>query len=142
MRQWGVDMINGLIDGIRSMIGRVVEAARDVANAISDYLHFSRPEKGELRYYEQWMPDFMQGMAKSLRESAPMLLDEVEAIANGISGAMTFDGSIGSGVYAGAVTSEGMVQAFKEALSEMKIELDDEVAGKFVEKTVARAIYT
>ena len=55
---------------------------------------------------------------------------------------MTFDGSIGSGAYAGAVTSESMVQAFKEALSDMKIELDDEVAGKFVEKTVARAIYT
>jgi phage-related protein len=35
-----------------------------------------------------------------------------------------------------------MVGAFKDALSQMKIELDDEVAGKFVEKTVARAIYT
>lgn len=35
-----------------------------------------------------------------------------------------------------------MVDAFKEALSDMKIELDDENVGKFVEKTVARAIYT
>lgn len=35
-----------------------------------------------------------------------------------------------------------MIEAFKTALSEMKIELDDEVAGKFVENTVARAIYT
>ena len=35
----------------------------------------------------------------------------------------------------------GMVAAFKEALAEMKIELDDRVAGKFVERTVARAIY-
>ena len=34
-----------------------------------------------------------------------------------------------------------MLNAFKEALSDMKIELDDEVAGKFVERTVARAIY-
>lgn len=34
-----------------------------------------------------------------------------------------------------------MVSAFKEALSEMKIELDDRVAGKFIERTVARAIY-
>ncbi len=76
-----------------------------------------------------------------MKESAPMLLNEVEAIANGISGAMNFEGSIGSGA-SGAVTSESMVNAFKEALSDMKIELDDEVAGKFVEKTVARAIYT
>ena len=35
-----------------------------------------------------------------------------------------------------------MVKAFKTALSEMKIELDDEVAGKFVEQTVARAVYS
>jgi TP901 family phage tail tape measure protein len=34
-----------------------------------------------------------------------------------------------------------MVSAFKKALSEMKIELDDQVAGKFVEKTVSKAIY-
>lgn len=142
MKQWGIDMIQGLIDGIKSMLGRVGDVARDVARAISDFLHFSRPEKGELKYYEQWMPDFMQGMAKSLKDSAPILLDEVEAIASGINGAMNLEGSIGSGTYAGMVTSESMVDAFKEALSDMKIELDDEVAGKFVEKTVARAIYT
>ena len=34
-----------------------------------------------------------------------------------------------------------MVGAFKEALAEMKIELDDEVAGRFVENTVVRAVY-
>lgn len=33
------------------------------------------------------------------------------------------------------------VNAFKEALSEMQIILDDETAGKFVEKTVTRIIY-
>ena len=35
-----------------------------------------------------------------------------------------------------------MVIAFKTALSEMTVEMDDETMGKFVEKTVARAIYT
>ena len=34
-----------------------------------------------------------------------------------------------------------MVDAFKEALSEMKIELDDEVAGKFIDKTVSEKIF-
>ena len=34
-----------------------------------------------------------------------------------------------------------MVDAFKEALSEMKIELDDEVAGRFVENTITRIVY-
>ena len=35
-----------------------------------------------------------------------------------------------------------LVKAFETALGNMTVELDDEVAGKFVEKTVARAIYT
>lgn len=34
-----------------------------------------------------------------------------------------------------------MVGAFKDALKQVKIELDDQVAGKFVEKTVTRVIY-
>lgn len=37
--------------------------------------------------------------------------------------------------------SDDMVAAFKDALSQMKIELDDEVAGHFVDKTVTRLIY-
>jgi hypothetical protein len=36
---------------------------------------------------------------------------------------------------------ESAVDAFKRALSEMQIVLDDETAGKFVEKTVTRYIY-
>ena len=35
-----------------------------------------------------------------------------------------------------------MLEAFQDALSSMKIELDDEEAGKFVRKTVEEAIYT
>lgn len=35
-----------------------------------------------------------------------------------------------------------LVAAFKDALSQMKVELDDEEMGRFVEKTVADAIYT
>lgn len=35
-----------------------------------------------------------------------------------------------------------LVTAFKTALSQMKIELDDEIAGKFVENTVTRVVYS
>ena len=135
-------MMQGFIDGIRSMLSNLGNVVSNVASTIASFLHFSRPDEGALREYEKWMPDFMQGMAQSLKDSAPTLISEVENLASGISGAMSLEGSVGSGAYAGAVTSESMVEAFKEALSDMKIELDDEVAGKFVEKTVARAIYT
>ena len=41
----------------------------------------------------------------------------------------------------GVTQGYDMVTAFKEALSEMKIILDDDEVGRFVENTVARAVY-
>jgi hypothetical protein len=35
-----------------------------------------------------------------------------------------------------------MVEAFREALTGVDIELDDQKVGKFVTKTVTKAIYT
>lgn len=37
---------------------------------------------------------------------------------------------------------DNLVSAFKDALGQMKVTLDDEELGNFVEKTVADAIYT
>lgn len=55
----------------------------------------------------------------------------------------SFDTSINAGVNTSGSNSNyySMVDAFKDALSQMKIELDDEVAGRFVETTVTNAIY-
>lgn len=39
-------------------------------------------------------------------------------------------------------TFESMVAAFKEALGEMKVEMDDEEMGKFVDKTVTQLVYS
>ena len=62
-------------------------------------------------------------------------------MANAIPSSFDVDTTV-SGGSAQAAQMSGMVDAFKQALEEMKIELDDEIAGRFVEKTVARAIYT
>jgi hypothetical protein len=35
-----------------------------------------------------------------------------------------------------------LVDSFKQALSEVSVEMDDQIMGKFIEKTVARAIYS
>jgi phage-related protein len=46
--EWGIDMVQNLIDGVRSMFGNLSDAASNLASCISDYLHFSVPEKGPL----------------------------------------------------------------------------------------------
>ena len=86
-------------------------------------------------------PDMIDGMTQSLKEASPHLINEVKTLAGDISNAMTPQ-IANYEVASGGMGFNSMVEAFKTALSEMKIELDDEVAGKFVRDTVTKAIYT
>lgn len=79
--QWGKDMIQSMIRGITSMIDGVVGAVKNVASAIASVIHFSRPDIGPLRLYEQWMPDFMSGLAKGIRDNLWMVEDAADALA-------------------------------------------------------------
>ena len=79
--EWGKDMIMGLVKGITGSVGAVVGAVKNVASAIATYIHFSRPDVGPLRLYEQWMPDFMSGLAKGIRDNLWMVEDAADALA-------------------------------------------------------------
>ena len=139
MFNWGKDMIQGLINGIKSMFGKIGEAVKGVADKIKSFLHFSRPDVGPLRDYETYMPDMIEGMTKSLEQASPQLIDQVRNLANDISTNITPNSDYA--VTNNAINYNSLIEAFKDALSEMKIELDDEVAGKFVRDTVTKAIY-
>ena len=76
---WGRDFIQGFVDGIRSMIGRVVDAVSNIADTITSWLHFSRPDVGPLRKYEEWMPDMMQGMSKGIMDNSWRLEEALNA---------------------------------------------------------------
>ena len=75
---WGKDMIQGFIDGIKNMIGGITDAVGNIGNTIKEWLHFSRPDKGPLREYEKWMPDFMKGLAKGIHDNKYRVLDEIK----------------------------------------------------------------
>lgn len=79
---WGGDMINGFIDGIKAKIEEVKAAASSVANAVKNFLHFSRPDVGPLREYEKWMPDFMAGLAKGINQNKYLVIDEIKDLAD------------------------------------------------------------
>lgn len=134
---WGVDMVQGIANGIRGAIRYVTDAVSGVANKIKSFLHFSRPDEGPLAEYESWMPDMVEGLSDSLRKASPELINQTEALANGMSDAFNVNGGIStsSGNY------RNMVDAFKDALSQVKIEMDDEEMGHFVDKTVTKLIY-
>ncbi len=135
---WGVDMISGIANGIRSAIHKVTSAVSDVAGKIKSFLHFSRPDEGPLAEYESWMPDMVEGLSDSLRKASPELINQTEALASGMSDAFNVNGGIST---SGGRNYDSMVEAFKDALSQVKIEMDDEEMGHFVDKTVTKLIY-
>lgn len=85
--QWGRDFIQGFVDGIRSMISSVIDAVKGIANTVSDWLHFSRPEKGPLREYESWMPDMIDGMVSGIKANEYKLSNAVGSMTRGVAGA-------------------------------------------------------
>lgn len=79
--QWGADIIQGIVNGIKSCIGTVKDAVTNVAETIRSFLHFSVPDEGPLTDYESWMPDFMSGLAKGIDQSKAMVTKAVEGVA-------------------------------------------------------------
>lgn len=104
--QWGKDMIQGFIDGVKGMFSNIGNAIAGVGDKIKSFLHFSRPDEGPLRDYETWMPDMVEGLTRTLTNSAPKLYNAAKGIAEGISRNLNFEGT--ASVNAGTYTAENM----------------------------------
>lgn len=87
-KTWGSDMMDGLSSGIKGAAEWVGDAVSGVADTIASWLHFSRPDVGPLHYYEEWMPDFMQGMAKGIESNTPGLISKVRNLAESMNVSM------------------------------------------------------
>lgn len=82
--QWGKDMIQGFIDGIKAWASHLWDSAKEIGKGIAKFLHFSRPDAGPLRYYEQWMPDFMKGLAHGIDSNAWRVQDALRNATGGM----------------------------------------------------------
>lgn len=94
--EWGVDMMNGLIDGIRNMIGNLGSAVSDVAGTIADYLHFSVPDKGPLADFDEsggdMIDEFIRSMQSQDVELQRALYNTGDLIYNGVNVAPDYSG--------------------------------------------------
>lgn len=84
-KKWGKDFIDGLVSGIKSMIGKVTDAVSSVGDKIRSFLHFSRPDEGPLRDYETWMPDFIDGLAKGIERGRSVIQSAVKKLSGDMS---------------------------------------------------------
>ena len=76
-KQWGADMINNLISGIKSKIDAVKDTMSSVADAIKEFIHFSEPDVGPLSDFHTYAPDMMRLFADGIKQNAHLITDAV-----------------------------------------------------------------
>ena len=167
----GEDLIDGINNGIgnqRKQSG-VFGTIRNFGFNLLANLKKSLEEQSPSKATKKMGQYLLEGLGLGIEKEENGLLSQVKSLGNSI--VSVFDSSLNaSGITAGIsdqirsgmpintslnnTTSaiqmaesqdysyKNMVLAFQEALASMKIELDDEEAGRFVRRTVENAIYT
>lgn len=156
MYTYGKDMIQGFINGIRSMINKVGDAAKSVANKVKNFLHFSKPDEGPLRDYETWMPDMIKGLSTTMKKASPLLEKQSELLAddiqkgfnnsldtmyNNMQGAITLEqAKLQANVETGRVFNT-LQNSTPIAISlDASVEMDSQKVGRLVTPSVTRTI--
>lgn len=87
--QWGRDICIEMAAGINAEAWRVEQAAARLAAAVDDTLGFSVPEEGPLSHADEYMPDFMELMAKGIRDSGKLVMQSVRELSESMGTAFT-----------------------------------------------------
>lgn len=98
-REWGSDFISTFKDAIVNAIPNLVSGVEQVASTISDYLHFSVPEKGPLADFDESGGDMIDLFIKGMKTDDLKLQRALESTANIIYGGMNpsvdYSGALG-----------------------------------------------
>lgn len=94
-KNWGSDMIEGFIGGIKDKFNAVKDTMSNLGELISSYIHFSEPDVGPLSNFSTYAPDMMALFAKGITDNANLITDAISSsfdlrpyftsMANGIS---------------------------------------------------------
>ena len=130
-----IDLVNGALKPLRSLVKSITE--KDIGTVKK--IKFPRLAQGGV--LKRGQTGYLEG---SGAEAVVPLEKNTQWIRRVAAAMKTELGPVGRKTEAAAVEQidySTAVDAFKDALSEMQIILDDEKAGKFVEKTVTRFVY-
>ena len=132
-RQWGSDMVQGIIDGIQSKIEAVKAKISELAGLISSYIHFSEPDVGPLSDFHTYMPDMMDELVNGITQGMP----RVAAAMNGLTQSML--PQMPSGQLAAATTNEVTINVYG-AQGQNIGALADEIEQRIAENVMRRGV--
>ena len=74
---WGKDLIDNFIDGIKEKWENLKNTVSNVAESVKDFLGFSEPKKGPLSNFHTYAPDMMQLFAKGIKDNEHLITDQI-----------------------------------------------------------------
>lgn len=126
--QWGADIINGIVDGIKGAIGAVGDAVKGVADKIKSFLGFSEPDEGPLSDFHTYMPDMIDLMSKGITAGK----EKVRKALEGITGDMSVVANANVASPRTAAAAAGTSQISKSVVQNVQInnEFNGDRAGQ------------
>ena len=86
--QWGQDLIDNFVNGIKERAKRLTDAVKGVAEKVKALLGFSEPKEGPLHDFHTYAPDMIDLFVKGLNDSDRKLRKAVGATADVIANGM------------------------------------------------------
>lgn len=141
----GSDIVNGIWNGISGAAGWLANKVSGFASGILDGMKNALGIHSPSRLFRDQVGKYIaQGIGEGFTDEMGNVTRQMQDAMPDAS-AFSIDGTMTSAAYqsggAGLGGYGGIVGAVVEALGRVHIVLDDEVAGKFVERTVTNAIY-
>lgn len=139
----GSDVVHGIWNGISGaagwLAGKVKSFASGILDGMKDALGIHSPSR---LFRDQVGKYIAQGIGEGFTDEMGSVVNQMQDAMPDAS-AFVSDPQLAysASTATGAVANSSVVDAVVEALERVHIVLDDEVAGKFVERTVANAIY-
>lgn len=136
---WGRDLIDSFVSGIKSKVSSVVNAVKDVAENVRDFLGFSEPKKGPLSNFHTYGPDMMDLYSQGIRSNAWRVTNAVEDVSRQIADTIpspepgSWSGtSRPGGVSSGTESAAAIAAAVRDALHGASVYLNGRKVGTLV----------
>jgi tape measure domain-containing protein len=139
----GGDIVRGIWNGISGAAGWLADKVKSFASGILDGMKDALGIRSPSRLFRDQVGKYIaQGIGEGFTDEMGSVVGQMQDAMPDPS-AFVGDPQIAYSGYsaAGTVANPSVVDAVIEALGRVHIVLDDEVAGKFVERTVTNAIY-
>lgn len=139
----GSDIVHGIWNGISGAAGWLADQVKSFATGILDGMKNALGIHSPSRLFRDQVGKYIaQGIGEGFTAEMGSVVGQMQdAMPDPSAFASDQQVAYGSSVTSGYVANSSVVDAVIEALERVHIVLDDEVAGKFVERTVTNAIY-